>query len=105
MDPIASPNMKIAEGKGVGARSLAHNTSRVNGCAGAPRWEPGRLINNLITRMDLHKPNKLVSAQLEHFWCTDKSRANMNSQDSPQPGLGGSHHLPPYSIFCAWPWG
>jgi len=26
----------------------------------------------------------------------------MDSQDSPQPGLGGSHHLPPYSIFCAW---
>jgi hypothetical protein len=27
----------------------------------------------------------------------------MNSQDSPQPRLGGSHHLPPYSILCAWP--
>jgi len=27
----------------------------------------------------------------------------MDTQDSPQPGLGGSHHLPPYSIFCGWP--
>ncbi len=27
-----------------------------------------------------------------------------NSQDSPQPKLGGSHHLPPYNILCAWPW-
>jgi len=25
------------------------------------------------------------------------------SQDSPRPGLGGSHHLPPYSILCVWP--
>jgi hypothetical protein len=25
----------------------------------------------------------------------------MDSQDSPWPGLGGSHHLPPYSILCA----
>ncbi len=38
------------------------------------------------------------------LWCTDKPRANTNSQDSPRPGLGGSHHLPPYNILCAWPW-
>ncbi len=24
-------------------------------------------------------------------------------QDTPRPGLRGSHHLPPYSIFCATP--
>jgi hypothetical protein len=28
-----------------------------------------------------------------------------NSQNSPWPGLGGSHHLPPYSILCTSPWG
>jgi hypothetical protein len=30
---------------------------------------------------------------------------NSDTQDSPWPGLGGSHHLPPYSIFCSSPWG
>jgi hypothetical protein len=30
---------------------------------------------------------------------------NSNSQGSPWSKLGGSHHLPPYSIFCAFPWG
>ncbi len=30
-----------------------------------------------------------------------RATGNSNSQDSPWPGLGGSHHLPPYSIFCA----
>jgi len=25
------------------------------------------------------------------------------AQDSPRPGLGGSHHLPPYSILCSSP--
>ncbi len=65
----------------------------------------GRLTNNLFTHTNLHKPNnKLVSAQLEHFWCQDELRANSDSQDSPRLRLGGSHHLPPYSIFCAWPW-
>ncbi len=34
-----------------------------------------------------------------------KITGNSNSQDSPQPRLGGSHYLPPYSIFCASPRG
>jgi hypothetical protein len=29
----------------------------------------------------------------------------MDSQNSPWLRLGGSHHLPPYSIFYAWSWG
>ncbi len=65
-----------------------------------------RMTSNLFTRSNMHKPNNtLVSAQFEHFWCQDKPHATSNSQDSPQPGLGGSHHLPPYSIICTFPWG
>jgi hypothetical protein len=30
---------------------------------------------------------------------------NSDSQDSPRPGLGGNHHLPPYSILCGCPRG
>ncbi len=90
----------------IGARSLVRSTSRVKGCVGAPKWGLGRLTSNSITHMDLHKSNnKLVSAQLEHLWCMDESWANMNSQDLAQPGFEGSHHLPPYNIICAWPWG
>jgi len=32
-----------------------------------------------------------------------RAASNSDSQDSPRPGLGGSHHLPPYIIFCASP--
>jgi len=32
-----------------------------------------------------------------------RTMGNMNTLDSPQPELGGSHHLPPYSILCGWP--
>jgi hypothetical protein len=28
---------------------------------------------------------------------------NTDTQDSPRPGFGGSHHLPPYSILCSSP--
>jgi hypothetical protein len=63
------------------------------------------MTSKSIIHKDLHKPNnKLISAWLEHFWCMDKSRASTDSQDSPQPELRGSHHLPPYSILCACPW-
>ncbi len=29
---------------------------------------------------------------------------NMDTLNSPRPGLEGSHHLPPCSILCGWPW-
>jgi hypothetical protein len=32
------------------------------------------------------------------------SHRQQNSLDSPRPELGGSHHLPPYSVICACPW-
>jgi hypothetical protein len=70
------------------------------------RWGLLKLTSKSITHTNLHKPNhKLVSAWLEPFWCMDEPWATKNSQDSPRPELGGSHHLPPYSIFYAWPQG
>ncbi len=34
-----------------------------------------------------------------------QATGNSDSQDSPRPEFGGGHHLPPYSILCASPWG
>jgi hypothetical protein len=48
--------------------------------------------------------HKLVRTHYAPFWCWDKPRATLDSLDSPQLGFGGSHHLPPYSIFCITPW-
>jgi hypothetical protein len=39
----------------------------------------------------------------EHSRCWNKPRATLDSFDSPRPGLGGSHHLPPYSILYVTP--
>ncbi len=33
------------------------------------------------------------------------SQGHFEPQDSPRPGLGGSHHLPPYIILCNAPRG
>ncbi len=55
--------MKIAEGEGVGARSLARNTLGVEGRVGALGHGLGRMTSKSITHTDLHKlNNKLVSA-------------------------------------------
>jgi hypothetical protein len=106
MDPITNPKMKTAKGKGVETHSLAHSILGVKGRVEALRWRLKRLINNLITHTDLHKPNnKLANVQLEHLWCTNELRVDIDSQNSPWPGLGGSHHLPFYNILCAWPRG
>ncbi len=32
------------------------------------------------------------------------SHGHFDTQDSPRPELGGSHHLPPHSILCVIPW-
>ncbi len=58
-----NPKVKIAEGKKVGALSLACNTLGVEERVGASGWGLGTVISKSITHTDLHKPNnKLVSA-------------------------------------------
>ncbi len=47
--------------------------------------------------------HKVLRTHSSSFWCWDKPRATLDSFDSPRPGLGGSHHLPLYSIFCVRP--
>ncbi len=45
-----------------------------------------------------------TTSWLIHSWNIFGARANTNSQNSPWPKLGGSHHLPLYNILYAWPW-
>jgi hypothetical protein len=60
---------------------------------------------NLFSYSVIHpkSTNKLVRIHSAPFWCWDKPRATLDSLDSPRPGLGGSHHLPPYNILCVTP--
>jgi hypothetical protein len=53
--------VKIVEGQGVGARSLAHNILGVEKRDGVLRWGQERMTSKSIIHTDLHKPNnKLV---------------------------------------------
>ncbi len=63
MDSTTSPKVKIKEGEGVGALSLTHSTSGVEGACWSSEMGLGRLTSNSIIHTNLHKPNnKLVSA-------------------------------------------
>jgi hypothetical protein len=62
MDSTTNPKVKTSEGEGIWVHSLAHNTLRVEGHAGVPRWDY-KVTSGSIIHTDLHKPNiKLVSA-------------------------------------------
>ncbi len=64
----------------------------------------GRVTSfNYLFEPTSNQPTSWLIHFLEHLWCQDKSQAIPDSQDSPRPKLGGSHHLPPYSIFCTTP--
>jgi hypothetical protein len=59
----------------------------------------------MLLRNPASKTNpKLVRTHSASIWCWDKPWATLDSLDSPRPGFGGSHHLPPYSIICITPW-
>ncbi len=97
------PKQKTAEERGVGARSLAHNTLRVRGAC----WSSGMGLG----RVDkLHSLTRACTQLTQSGQCKvgaplvlGRTTGNTDTQDSSRPGLGGNHHLPPYSILCSSP--
>ncbi len=51
------------------------------------------------------KPTQSDKCIVEALLVLGRATGNPNTQDSSQPELGRSHHLPHYSILCASPWG
>jgi hypothetical protein len=92
-------NCRISE---LGARSQLPALKGVRGACWR-LWDRLGIGTSLLTYTVLHPnhTNKLVRTHSAPFWCWDKPRANLDSLDSPRPGLGGSHHFPPYSILCS----
>jgi hypothetical protein len=96
---------KTVEGGGVGARFLTHNTLRGRGAC----WSSGMGLG----RVDkFHLLTRACTQPTQSGWCIvgtplvlEQTTGNTDTQDSPRPGLGGSHHLPPYSILCSSPQG
>jgi hypothetical protein len=63
----------------------------------------GRGTTYLVTQFCIKTNHKLVSSPSETLLVLGQATGNTDSLDSPRPKLGGSHHLPPYSILCVVP--
>jgi hypothetical protein len=72
----------------------------VEGRARSPEIRLGRGTRG--SSLNMH-PKQTIK-WLVHFWKTPlgvgTNHRHFGPQDSPRPGLRGSHHLPPYSILC-----
>ncbi len=94
---------KTSEGGGVRARSLTHNTLRGRGACQSSGMELGRVDKLHSLTWACTQPTQSGQCIVGTFLVLGRTTGNMNTQDSPQPRLGGSHHLPPYSILCTSP--
>jgi hypothetical protein len=90
--------------EGIRARSLTCSTGGVEGACWSFRIRTRKSDKPYsLTWICIKPTTKVVITHYAHFWCWDKPRATLDSLDSPRPGLGGSHHLPPYSILYVRP--
>jgi hypothetical protein len=81
-------------------------TSSTRGWEGRAKSSEIRLGRGTIIL--LHDPasktnHKWVSSHSGTHLVLGQATGNLDSLDSTWPGLGGSHHLPPYSILCSSP--
>jgi hypothetical protein len=108
-DAFPSPGVNPLEGSlmwscGIGTRKGVPDFQHYKGVEGRAR-SPGIKLERRTSRSSLILHPKQITKWLvyirEHPWVLGKSHGHFGPQDTPRPGLGGSHHLPPYSILCA----
>ncbi len=77
----------------------------VEGRARSPRIRLGRGTRRSSLNLHPRTNHKRVSSHSGTPLGVRTSHGHFDTQDSPRPGLGGCHHLPPYSILCNAPRG
>jgi len=95
---------KVAEGwDSEGAPDFQHYRG-VEGRARSPGIRLGRGTRGSSLNLHPKQTTKWLVHISGHPWVFGTSHGHFGPQDTPRPGLGGSHHLPPYSILCNAPW-
>ncbi len=110
-DALPSPGVNAFEGSpkcscgklGLGRRSRLPTLERGRGS----NWEPRDQTRKKVQQIKLESaPKQTTHVVSSHFGTplgVGTSHGHFGPQDTPQPGLGGSHHLPPYSILYNTP--
>ncbi len=97
------PKQKSSGKGGVGARSLTHNPLRGRGVGWSSGMGLGRVDKLQSLTRACTQPTQSGQCKVRPHLVLRRATGNTDTQDSPRPGLGGSHHLPPYSILCDSP--
>ncbi len=66
----------------------------VEGRAGVPRWDQEDLTSFNYSHKLAQNQHKVISAQLEHFWCYDEPRATWTHKTHHNPNLGEATTFP-----------
>ncbi len=66
----------------------------VEGCVGAPRWDQEEVTSFNHSHGPAQNQHKVVSAQLEHFWCQDEPRATWTHKTHHGADLGEATTFP-----------
>ncbi len=67
---------------------------RVEGCAKVLGWDQEEVTNLNHSHGPAQNQHKVVSAQLEHFWCQEKPRATQTHKTHHKPNLGEANTFP-----------
>jgi hypothetical protein len=86
-----------------GATPNFHHNRGWEGCAESSGITLGRGTMYLATQSYIKTNHKLVNPHFGSTLVLGQATGNTDSLDSTRLGLGGSHHLPPYSILCVYP--
>ncbi len=89
---------ETTEKGGVRAHSLAHSTLRLDGRVGAPGWDQDELTSFTHSHRPAQNSHKMVSAQLEHFLCQDKSQETQTHKTHHNPDLEEATTFP-FTIY------
>ncbi len=88
---------------GLGRRSRLPTLERGRGLSWEPRDQTRKKAQQIKLESAPKQTTHVVSSHSGTTLGVGTSHGHFGPQDTPRPGLGGSHHLPPYSILCDAP--
>ncbi len=92
--PKCGPKQKITEEGGIGARFLTHNTLRGRGVCQTSGMRLGRVDKLHSLTRACTQPTQGGQCIVGALLVLGRTTGNMDTQDSPRPGLGGAITFP-----------
>jgi len=103
LNPLEGPTICSCGKVGLEGHSRLPTLKRGRGVPRSPGIRLGRWIRRSSTNLHPKPTTKRVSSHSGTPLGVGTSHGQLGLLDSPRPGFGGSHHLPPYSILCSSP--